>query len=78
MRAAGLSLLRLARPVMLFALLVFGLTTWLAQWGAALEFDQSQEGGSQSPPRPAHCWLWNGILRGTDPENDDLRLGEGR
>ncbi len=33
MRAAGLSLLRLARPVMLFALLVFGLTTWLAQWG---------------------------------------------
>jgi len=28
-----LSLLRLARPVMLFALLVFGLTTWLAQWG---------------------------------------------
>jgi lipopolysaccharide export system permease protein len=33
MRAAGLSLLRLARPVMLFALLVFGLTMWLAQWG---------------------------------------------
>lgn len=33
MRAAGLSLLRLARPVMLFALLVFVLTTWLAQWG---------------------------------------------
>jgi lipopolysaccharide export system permease protein len=33
MRAAGLSLLRLARPVMLFALLVFALTTWLAQWG---------------------------------------------
>jgi lipopolysaccharide export system permease protein len=33
MRAAGLSLLRLARPVMLFALLVCGLTTWLAQWG---------------------------------------------
>ena len=33
MRAAGLSLLRLAQPVMLFALLVFGLTIWLAQWG---------------------------------------------
>ena len=33
MRAAGLSLLRLARPVLLFALLVFGLTLWLAQWG---------------------------------------------
>ena len=33
MRAAGLSLLRLARPVMLFALLVCGLTIWLAQWG---------------------------------------------
>ena len=33
MRAAGLSLSRLARPVLLFALLVFGLTLWLAQWG---------------------------------------------
>ena len=33
MRAAGLSLLRLARPVLLFALLVFGLTLWLAQYG---------------------------------------------
>ena len=33
MRAAGLSLLRLARPVMLFALLVCGMTLWLAQWG---------------------------------------------
>jgi lipopolysaccharide export system permease protein len=33
MRAAGLSLFRLARPVMLFSLLVFCLTTWLAQWG---------------------------------------------
>lgn len=33
MRAAGLSLLRLTRPVLLFALLVFGLTLWLAQWG---------------------------------------------
>ena len=33
MRAAGLSLLRLARPVMLFAALVFCLTVWLAQWG---------------------------------------------
>ena len=33
MRAAGLSLLRLARPVFLFALLVFGLTLWLAQYG---------------------------------------------
>ncbi|MBA5866101.1 MAG: LPS export ABC transporter permease LptF [Nitrospira sp. CR1.3] len=33
MRAAGLSLLRLARPVFLFALLVFALTLWLAQWG---------------------------------------------
>jgi lipopolysaccharide export system permease protein len=33
MRAAGLSLLRLARPVMLFSLLVFALTLWLAQWG---------------------------------------------
>jgi len=33
MRAAGLSLLRLAQPVMLFALMVFGLTMWLAQWG---------------------------------------------
>jgi len=33
MRAAGLSLLRLSQPVFLFALLVFGLTLWLAQWG---------------------------------------------
>jgi len=33
MQTAGLSLLRLARPVLLFALLVFGLTLWLAQWG---------------------------------------------
>jgi lipopolysaccharide export system permease protein len=33
MRAAGLSLLRLAQPVFLFALLVFSLTLWLAQWG---------------------------------------------
>jgi lipopolysaccharide export system permease protein len=33
MRAAGLSLFRLARPVFLFALLVFILTLWLAQWG---------------------------------------------
>ncbi len=33
MRAAGLSLLRLIRPVFLFALLVFGLTLLLAQWG---------------------------------------------
>ena len=33
MRAAGLSLYRLARPVMLFALMVFALTVWLAQWG---------------------------------------------
>lgn len=33
MRAAGLSLLRLARPVMLFALMVFMLTLWLAQYG---------------------------------------------
>jgi len=33
MRAAGLSLFRLARPVFLFALLIFVLTLWLAQWG---------------------------------------------
>ncbi len=33
MRAAGLSLLRLSRPVFLFAVLVFGLTLWLSQWG---------------------------------------------
>jgi lipopolysaccharide export system permease protein len=33
MRAAGLSLLRLARPVLLFACLVFGFTLLLAQWG---------------------------------------------
>lgn len=33
MRAAGLSLVRLAHPVFLFALLVFGLTLVLAQWG---------------------------------------------
>jgi lipopolysaccharide export system permease protein len=33
MRAAGLSLFRLARPVILFAFLVFILTLWLAQWG---------------------------------------------
>ena len=45
--------------------------------GSALEFDQSQEGGSQSPPRPARAGSGTGILRGTDPENDDLRLGEG-
>jgi lipopolysaccharide export system permease protein len=33
MQTAGLSLIRLARPVLFFALLVFGLTLWLAQWG---------------------------------------------
>jgi lipopolysaccharide export system permease protein len=33
MQTAGLSLLRLARPVLLFALFVFGMTLWLAQWG---------------------------------------------
>src|SRR5262245_54418186 len=33
MQTAGQSLIRLARPVLLFALLVFGLTLWLAQWG---------------------------------------------
>jgi lipopolysaccharide export system permease protein len=33
MRAAGLSLLRLAQPVILFSLMVFALTMWLAQWG---------------------------------------------
>ena len=33
MQTAGLSLIRLTRPVLLFALLVFGLTVWLAQWG---------------------------------------------
>lgn len=33
MRAAGLSLPRLARPVLLFAIMVFMLTLWLAQWG---------------------------------------------
>ena len=33
MQTAGQSLMRLARPVLLFALLVFGLTLWLAQWG---------------------------------------------
>ena len=33
MQAAGLSLFRLVRPVLLFALLVFALTVWLAQWG---------------------------------------------
>jgi lipopolysaccharide export system permease protein len=33
MRAAGLSLFRLARPVFLFAILVFSLTLLLAQWG---------------------------------------------
>lgn len=33
MRAAGLSLPRLARPVFLFAIMVFVLTLWLAQWG---------------------------------------------
>src|SRR5262249_16350679 len=33
MRAAGLSLLRLSRPLLPFALLVFGLHLWLAQWG---------------------------------------------
>jgi lipopolysaccharide export system permease protein len=33
MRAAGLSLVRLAYPVYLFSLLVFGLTLALAQWG---------------------------------------------
>lgn len=33
MQTAGLSLMRLARPVLLFALLVCGLTLWLAQWG---------------------------------------------
>src|SRR5262245_50731809 len=33
MQTAGLTLMRLARPVLLFALLVCGLTLWLAQWG---------------------------------------------
>jgi lipopolysaccharide export system permease protein len=33
MRAAGVSLFRLARPVFLFAMLVFSLTLFLAQWG---------------------------------------------
>lgn len=33
MRAAGLSLLRLSRPVFLFSLLIFGLTLFLSQWG---------------------------------------------
>ncbi|MGQ0810238.1 MAG: LPS export ABC transporter permease LptF [Nitrospiraceae bacterium] len=33
MRAAGLSLLRLSRPVLLFSVLVFGLTLMLSQWG---------------------------------------------
>ena len=33
MRAAGLSLLRLSHPVFVFALLVFGLTLTLSQWG---------------------------------------------
>jgi len=33
MRAAGLSLFRLAQPVLLFSILVFSLTLWLAQWG---------------------------------------------
>lgn len=33
MRAAGLSLVRLSQPVFVFALLVFGLTLTLSQWG---------------------------------------------
>jgi len=33
MRAAGLSLLRLSRPVLVFACLVFGFTLVLSQWG---------------------------------------------
>lgn len=33
LRAAGLSLLRISRPVVLFSLLVFGLTFVLSQWG---------------------------------------------
>jgi len=33
MRAAGLSLLRLSRPIFLFAMLVFSMTLLLAQWG---------------------------------------------
>lgn len=33
MRAAGLSLFRLTQPVLLFAVFVFSLTLWLAQWG---------------------------------------------
>ncbi|MBI3603385.1 MAG: LPS export ABC transporter permease LptF [Nitrospirae bacterium] len=33
MRAAGLSLFRLARPVLIFSCLVFGLTLVLSQWG---------------------------------------------
>lgn len=33
MRTAGLSLLRISRPVFLFAFLVFGLTLFLSQWG---------------------------------------------
>src|SRR5574342_924604 len=33
MRAAGLSLLRLSRPVFIFSWLVFGLTLVLSQWG---------------------------------------------
>ncbi len=33
MRAAGLSLLRLSKPVLVFSVLVFGLTLALSQWG---------------------------------------------
>ena len=33
MRAAGLSLLRISVPVMVFSLMIFGLTLYLSQWG---------------------------------------------
>ena len=45
MQAAGLSLMRLARPVLLFALLVFGLTLWLAQWGEPWRSTNLKKGG---------------------------------
>ena len=53
MQTAGLSLIRLARPVLLFALLVFGLTLWLAQWGQPWSSIEPEESGAESPSRSA-------------------------
>src|SRR5512134_109773 len=45
--------------------------------GPAVELDQSQEGGAEPVTRPARPGPGTGVFHRTDPEHDDLRLGEG-